>query len=403
MIAIKRTRLKVLGYILAFIFANLLLTSFNVHSLLRMTYVNHIVHCPSLPCNTNAAEHPMKLDLFPDGVDVYTNYTLKRLRFKSSTNNGKPIVNDVTSFRYSINAQCQKTNDGLMVVVIVVSAPNHFEKRQLVRQSWASRLNGGRHVFLTGKTANMTWQKKIEQESQSFGDIVQLDMMDSYDILTVKSVALLHWAKHFCDRVPFILKCDDDVYINTIRLQSAMLAIQREVPYYEGAMFGTKIIIDNPPQRKLGNKHYVSLDVWPWPTYPSYLYGGSYLLGRKSLGLLLEAAQTTPYFPFEDLYLIGLCSRKAHVPLWTCEKMFVMENSNKTGEPCFVGQSITWQTRSDNQFLESHQATEELYNNQTECNRFSTHSNDVHFQLIDPLEYETWSRNISSVRNNIIL
>ncbi|KAI9563616.1 hypothetical protein GHT06_011080 [Daphnia sinensis] len=397
MAAIKRTRLRILGFILAFIFANLLLASVNVHSLLRLIHVNHVVHCPNLPCNTNAPERPVKAESFPDGVDIYTNYTLKRLGFKPLTNN----VNDVMSFRYSINAPCQKTNDGLMVVVIVVSAPNHFEKRQLVRQSWASRLKWGRHVFLTGQTSNMTWQKKIEHESQSFGDIVQLDMMDSYRILTVKSVALLHWAKHFCDRVPFILKCDDDVYINTVRLQSAILAIQKEVPYYEGGMFGTKIIIDNPPQRKLESKHYVSLELWPWPTYPSYLYGGCYLLGRKSLGLLLAAAKMTPYFPFEDLYLIGLCSRKAHVPLWTFEKMFVMENGNKTGEPCFVGQSITWQTRSDNQFLESHQATEQLYNNQTECNR--SFSNDVHFQLIDPVEYETWSRNISSVRNNNII
>lgn len=256
MVAIRRTRLRVLGFILAFIFANLLLASLNVHSLFNLI---HVVHCPSLPCNTNAPERPVKTNSFPDGVDIYTNYTLKRLGFKPLTNNVKPIVNDVTSFRYSINAQsqCQNTNDGLMVVVIVVSAPNHFEKRQLVRQSWANRLNWGRHVFLTGQTTSVTWQKKIEHESQSFGDIVQLDMMDSYDILTVKSVALLHWAKKFCDRVPFILKCDDDVYINTVRLQSAILAIQREVPYYEGGMFGTKIIIDNPPQRKLGNHFFL--------------------------------------------------------------------------------------------------------------------------------------------------
>lgn len=79
-------------------------------------------------------------------------------------------------------------------------------------------------------------------------------------------------------------------------------------------------------------------------------------------------------------------------------RMFVMENGNKTSQPCFVGQSITWQTRSDSQFLESHQATEKLNINQTECNRLSPYSNDVHFQLIDPLEYETWSRNISCIR-----
>jgi hypothetical protein len=71
------------------------------------------------------------------------------------------------------------------------------------------------------------------------------------------------------------------------------------------------------------SKHYVSMELWPWPAYPSYLYGGCYLLGRKALAPLLTAAQSTPYFPFEDLYLIGLCSRKAHVPLWTFDKSVV--------------------------------------------------------------------------------
>lgn len=252
MAMIRRTRLRLLAFAVAFTFANILLALFNIPPLLSLNLANHVIHCPSLRCDPYALGYAA--DFIADDVDIYTNYTLKRLGFKSLPNNVQPIVNDVNLFRYSINAQSKcNTNDGLMVVVVVVSAPNHFEKRQLVRQSWAGRLTEkwGQHVFLTGQTANVTWQKRIEEESQSFGDIVQLDMMDSYDILTLKSVALLQWAKHFCSAVPFILKCDDDVYINTVRLQSAILAVQREVPYYEGGIFGTKIVIDNPPQRNL--------------------------------------------------------------------------------------------------------------------------------------------------------
>lgn len=94
----------------------------------------------------------------------------------------------------------------------------------------------------------------------------------------------------------------------------------------------------------------------------------------------------------------------------SCCRMFIMENGNQTADPCFVGQSITWQTRSNGQFLESHQATKKLYENQIKCNSsspapigHSTHSGGyynnsvIHFQLIDPLEYETWSRNVSLV------
>ena len=273
MATVRRTRLRLLYFMIAFVLVNLLLTGFDIHTMSRATdsLINPSIHCASLPCDTLIYGRPVSLLLkkedpppysrHPDGVDIYTNYTLKRLAAVDRNNSMKSIVNDVTSFRYSINAadsQC-RANDGiLMVVVAVVTAPDHFHKRQLVRQTWASRMTNtswGRHVFLTGRTSNSTHQKSIEEESQHFRDIVQLDMMDSYDILTVKSVALLHWAQHFCSsatKVSFILKCDDDVYINTERLKSAVTAIKKTIPYYESGVYGTKIVIDNPPQRKLG-------------------------------------------------------------------------------------------------------------------------------------------------------
>lgn len=81
-------------------------------------------------------------------------------------------------------------------------------------------------------------------------------------------------------------------------------------------------------------------------------------------------------------------------------RMFIMENGNRTGDPCFAGESITWQTRSDGQLLESHQTTKKLDENKIKCNSSSGQSgrgvgNVIHFQLIDPVEYETWSRNVS--------
>lgn len=78
-----------------------------------------------------------------------------------------------------------------------------------------------------------------------------------------------------------------------------------------------------------------------------------------------------------------------------------MENGNRTGDPCFAGESITWQTRSDGQLLESHQTTKKLDENKIKCNSSSGGQsgrgvgNVIHFQLIDPAEYETWSRNVS--------
>jgi hypothetical protein len=264
MATVRRTRLKFLYFTIAFVFLNLVLTGLDIHPLSRPSNFIHLpAHCASLPCDTLIFGRPVGLTenrahlSVPDGVEIYVNYTVDRLGLKLLGGN----LNDVTSFRYSINAESQcRASDGLLkVVVVVVSAPGHFDRRQLVRRTWAGRLGDtswGRHVFLTGRTANATLQSRVEEESGQFGDIVQLDMMDSYEILTAKSVALLHWAQQFCSaKVPFVLKCDDDVYVNMGRLHSAVTAITKTIPYYEAGVYGTQIVIDNPPQRKLGNNY----------------------------------------------------------------------------------------------------------------------------------------------------
>ena len=61
------------------------------------------------------------------------------------------------------------------------------------------------------------------------------------------------------------------------------------------------------------SKYYVSRQTWPWSKYPPYLFGGAYVIGRDAVGHLLAAAQTTPFFVFEDVYITGLCAYKANI------------------------------------------------------------------------------------------
>ena len=60
-------------------------------------------------------------------------------------------------------------------------------------------------------------------------------------------------------------------------------------------------------------KWSMSKEIWPWSTYPAYVSGGSILISRMAIGPLLAAAQVTPYFEMEDVYVSGLIAEKAGV------------------------------------------------------------------------------------------
>ena len=49
-------------------------------------------------------------------------------------------------------------------------------------------------------------------------DILQWDFMDTYNNLTIKSILALKWAPAFCSNAKFVIKMDDDVFLNAINL-----------------------------------------------------------------------------------------------------------------------------------------------------------------------------------------
>ena len=57
----------------------------------------------------------------------------------------------------------------------------------------------------------------------------------------------------------------------------------------------------------------IGFDVWPWNTYPQFIWGPAYLLTHEAIVPLLAAVQTTPMMPFEDVYITGICAEKGKV------------------------------------------------------------------------------------------
>lgn len=174
------------------------------------------------------------------GVDVYTNYTLQRLAkssigLKLSQLDLNSTANQVSSFQYLINVtSCGK--EEVTVLIAVISAADHFKKRNTIRQTWFLHLNITRHklLFVLARREDKTIQKRIDEESRNHGDILQIDIDDVYHNLAVKDVALLYWLNQNCPRFHFILKCDDDVYVNVRNLMDLISTLSIAEP----AMYG---------------------------------------------------------------------------------------------------------------------------------------------------------------------
>ena len=182
------------------------------------------------------------------GAQNYIDYTIINLGLKP-LENVKPlrpghgmVVNDVTAFKYPINIpKCRKDSIANRTLFLGIwSAPNYVysNRRKLVRQTWLKHIQDPHYHrglldvisygFIIGQTSNQAAQKAIEEESKKYGDILQVEMDDTYRNLTRKTVSILNWVNSNCAHADFAIKIDDDVYVNVHNLATVLAKLSPE-------------------------------------------------------------------------------------------------------------------------------------------------------------------------------
>ena len=150
------------------------------------------------------------------------------------------------------------------------SSVQNFEARYSIRQSWAQDTNTLKNVkvvFLVGQQVNNTHQELLKNEHEEYGDIIQESFIDTYANLTVKSLMLLKWFSQNCDNTKYVMKTDDDMYINLVKLYDIVQS-NKKPNLLLGSLICNAIPIKDPY-----NKWYVPTYMFSEKKYPNYLSG----------------------------------------------------------------------------------------------------------------------------------
>lgn len=230
-----------------------------------------------------------------------------------------PEITLPQSFNYLINSQdlCSrgtKVKSKLSLLILICTAVSDLKQREAIRSTWgsiASESNNTDYVrlgFLLGATNNSALQQQLKQESTKYGDIIQQDFVDSYQNLTLKSIMLLRWVNEYCPNVQYVLKTDDDMYINVPNLLTTLIRL----PVKSNVMYGV-LFRKATPNRHPSAKWFVPKNQFEGDMFPDYLSGTGYVMSRDVVPKLLEASGTIPFLVMEDVFITGLCASQSHV------------------------------------------------------------------------------------------
>ena len=203
-------------------------------------------------------------------------------------------------------------------------------KRKLIRDTWGSL--GSKHtgpivlVFFVGLPQSKEQahvQDSIVQENKIHKDIVQTNFIDNYYNLTLKTLSMLMWASEYCNQTDYILKADDDVYVNVPLLLLAL----RNISHIQSnqAFFIGKFENLSLPVRMKGNKWSISHNEFGDTFFPPYLNGAAtYALTISAAIKVKDIAPSMPFLRFEDVFISGLCVRAAGIILVNDERFFTL-------------------------------------------------------------------------------
>jgi hypothetical protein len=256
----------------------------------------------------------------------------------------------------------QQYGEHLLLLVLVFSRVDGFERRQTIRQTWGQDLkddNRSKLYFTVGLSKNESVQKRLLEEDNKYGDIIQFGYYESYYNCTIKALGLLRWTSLNCLFVKYMLKVDDD----TVVLKNNLLNFCNSTP--AGSIHG--VLRQHSSVFRGTDKWSISEIDYPENYYPDFI-GGPYLIPGSLILPLYETAVTKalPAIPFEDVYLTGIVANKLQIARKRLSSVIYINgecNMNKLDICYHKNVSIFWQGLNDSTIRK----VWEKYQNRTVC------------------------------------
>jgi len=202
------------------------------------------------------------------------------------------------------------TGPSVTLLVLVLSSPGNNQLRDAIRNTWLSvskKNHNYQSYFVVGDRGLNTKQVyDLAQEKSRHSDLIILSMHDTYSDLTRKLLKTMEFAhKNF--KYDYILKCDDDTFVDVERVVQELSEIHD--PFLYWGFFDGRAPVQT--RGKWADTNYKLCD-----RYIPYALGGGYVIGRELVKFVADNSRLLEMYNSEDAtmgtWLAGLKVNRKH-------------------------------------------------------------------------------------------
>lgn len=217
--------------------------------------------------------------------------------------NGLPISDDVSLIPDLKVIRAPKLPKKATLLIGVFSSNSNFVRRMAVRRTWMQypEVRNGTVVvrFFVGLHQNTQVNKELWTESLTYGDMQILPMVDYYNIITYKTLAICMYAEYNL-KTDFVMKTDDDTFLRVDAVLSTIFESKQNSTH---SLFLGNLEFAASPERDPSNKWFVNREEWGNDTYPPWAHGPGYIMSQDIAHFVVEGHQKNllKFFKLEDV------------------------------------------------------------------------------------------------------
>ena len=184
----------------------------------------------------------------------------------------------------------------LRLVILVSSNAPHVARRALIRKYWGNYSNWATNfqwkvIFVVGGNLDKNILQQLYEEGKTYHDLLMEDFEESFYKLSFKVMVGLAWLNKNL-KYDFLLKCDDDVFVNVDELMKVLSTTKHH-------FFGQRMI-NQPVERK--GRYGVSKEEHFNDRYHPYCSGGGFILSSSIVGKILPHFNWGKPLKIDDAY-----------------------------------------------------------------------------------------------------
>ncbi|KAM9642254.1 LOW QUALITY PROTEIN: beta-1,3-galactosyltransferase 9 [Trichechus inunguis] len=269
--------------------------------------------------------------------------------------NVKPLRSNLSKYYILSQSEVCKGKN-IFLLSLIFSSPGNGTRRDLIRKTWGNMTSVQGHSILTlfalGMPLLVTTQQEIDKESHNNNDIIEGIFLDTSENQTLKIIAMTQWAVTFCPNALFILKVEEEIFVDLPTLVDYLLNLKERLE----EIYVGRVIHQDTPNRDPRNQEFVPLNEYPGKYYPNYCSGEAFIMSQDVTWMMYVVFKEVPIMVPADVF-VGICAKsiglipihssrfsgKKHISYNRCCYKFIFTSSETTD----AEMSLAWKEIND--------------------------------------------------------